>query len=375
MITPADIRKKAERKYYEVLRALVSGEAVFPWIVPANKTLPKNLAAHREALNSLLQASKAHQNHGYTVELETRQTRQLGTQSVPREIRFDTAEDYLAWLGKTKEATHYQIRVAELTTFDDRLREWALQYPKKVMDQEADWPQVLSVLTWFVEAYQPDQYYVRELPVAVHTKFVEQHQGLLEELLVLLVPQHHRPEGNTFPSRWGLRDKEYYFRLRALAKDGTIQGFSELALPLSALRELSLPVEKVYILENEITYLTFPAQPEAIAIFGSGKAVSRLREVGWLAGVDLYYWSDLDAEGFEMLNDLRQVFPLLHSLFMDEATWTEHQAWGGQGSGAREKLLGHLTPIELALYQMLVRDNLRLEQERIPVTYQKATLS
>ncbi|MEL6536729.1 MAG: DUF2220 domain-containing protein [Bacteroidota bacterium] len=128
------------------------------------------------------------------------------------------------------------------------------------------------------------------------------------------------------------------------------------------------------MLENEITYLTFPAVPQAWAVFGSGKAVSRLREVEWLAQTELHYWSDLDAEGFEMLNNLRQSFPHLQSLLMDQATWEAHQPWVVKGSEGKAKPLPYLQPDEQALYQHLAEHNLRLEQERVSVGYQRELL-
>ncbi|MEL6536730.1 MAG: DUF3322 domain-containing protein [Bacteroidota bacterium] len=165
MITPTEIRKKAKNKYPEILRALVTDEVVFPWLVPSNKTLPKELSAYMQALETLLTKSKNRTGAGYIVELETKQTRSLGSQSVPREIRFDSAEDYLNFLNKAKEASDYIGRVSTLTAFSPKLGEWAIQYPKKVIAAEAlehdqpVWEGILAVLSWFLEDYEADTFY------------------------------------------------------------------------------------------------------------------------------------------------------------------------------------------------------------------------
>ncbi len=51
-----------------------------------------------------------------------------------------------------------------------------------------------------------------------------------------------------------------------------------------------LGLEKVFILENEITYLTFPAIERSIVIWGSGFKAAGLRRVAWLRDVRIWYF-------------------------------------------------------------------------------------
>ncbi|QBD83792.1 hypothetical protein EPA93_45535 [Ktedonosporobacter rubrisoli] len=46
------------------------------------------------------------------------------------------------------------------------------------MDYHGDWSDLIAVCDYFLEHPRP-ACYIREIPVAVHTKFIEQHSGIL----------------------------------------------------------------------------------------------------------------------------------------------------------------------------------------------------
>ncbi len=79
------------------------------------------------------------------------------------------------------------------------------------------------------------------------------------------------------------------------------------------------------MVENEITYLAFPLPGDAIVIFGGGYAVDVLEPLGWLTGLDLIYWGDIDTHGFAILNRLRHRFGHARSMLMDRATLLAHR--------------------------------------------------
>ena len=78
-----------------------------------------------------------------------------------------------------------------------------------------------------------------------------------------------------------------------------------------------LPCDTVYVIENETTYLAFPAVERAVALFGGGYAVSVLEQLHWLDDREIVYWGDIDTHGFAILDRLRRRFPRTHSLLMD----------------------------------------------------------
>jgi hypothetical protein len=61
-------------------------------------------------------------------------------------------------------------------------------------------------------------------------------------------------------------------------------------------------IRRVILVENETNLYLLPAMPFTLAVFSSGKALHLLGEIGLFGALALYYWGDLDEEGFIMLN-------------------------------------------------------------------------
>lgn len=80
----------------------------------------------------------------------------------------------------------------------------------------------------------------------------------------------------------------------------------------------------------------------------------------------LYYWGDLDEEGFKMLNDFRALYPHAESRYMDTPCIMHHiQYLDIQPKFYRKDNLDLLTEEESAAFALLVQKNGRLEQEKI----------
>ncbi len=125
----------------------------------------------------------------------------------------------------------------------------------------------------------------------------------------------------------------------------------------------------VYVIENEVTYLAFPASENAMVIFGGGYAVSSLERLPWLTGTGLVYWGDIDTHGFAILDRLRRRFPHARSMLMDRGTLLAHRSqWVTEPSQVVTPL-DLLDPDEASLYRDLADGALgpavRLEQERV----------
>ena len=106
-----------------------------------------------------------------------------------------------------------------------------------------------------------------------------------------------------------------------------------------------------------------------MVIFGGGYAVDVLEPLGWLTGLDLVYWGDIDTHGFAILDRLRRRFPHARSMLMDRGTLLAHRGqWVTEPNG-RLGRLDLLNAEESRLYHHLVADALgpsvRLEQERV----------
>jgi hypothetical protein len=132
---------------------------------------------------------------------------------------------------------------------------------------------------------------------------------------------------------------------------------------------LALPVERVFITENETNFLAFPKMTRAIVVFGAGYGWDALARAAWLHRCRMHYWGDIDTHGFAILDQLRGFFPLTASLLMDRETLLAHRLhWGEESEPARHGL-SRLTAQETAVYDDLrfdrLQPGLRLEQERV----------
>jgi hypothetical protein len=103
------------------------------------------------------------------------------------------------------------------------------------------------------------------------------------------------------------------------------------------------------------------------------------RWAGWLAGLDLVYWGDLDTHGFAILDRLRECCPHARSMLMDRATLLAHQSQWVTEPCPATAVLKLLTPAEQELYGALRANTfgsaVRLEQERVSFTALEAALS
>jgi hypothetical protein len=91
--------------------------------------------------------------------------------------------------------------------------------------------------------------------------------------------------------------------------------------------------------------------------------------VKWLNQCQIIYWGDIDAHGFQILSDLRRLFPHVRSVMMDQQTLDDHEDYVVVGNTVRADRFDGLTNAEAALAQQVVEHNLRLEQEHIPHDY------
>lgn len=371
MIAPAEIQLKAGRSYQSFLQSWLRGEAYLPLRFPIGK-LPDDFPRLRAAVQQLQATAKAQRGYGYHIETRQQQMRSLGMQTLPVAVVFETSEDFLRFIEKEHEFQRFQQDVMNIREQLPQLVDWMERYPKKVIAQHEFWPGLLSVCRYFLD-HPRSKLYIRELPIDVHTKFVEEHMGILRELLEEVLPSESiLPNALTFQQRFGLREGEPSVSVRFL--DDQLHRryglpLDELSTPCSQFAQLDLRGQRCMITENKMTFLTLPPLSETFAILGGGFGVSILAAIPWLCESPIIYWGDLDAQGFQILSQLRSVFPHVISLMMDEQTFQTFSPFHVEGTPCSIRQLPHLTAEEHRLFLHLSERTLRLEQERISHAY------
>lgn len=371
MITPDEIRVKLLRRYPDVLRTWLRGETLFPLDLPAGK-VPEAWSAFRQETEALIRESKAHQRQGYRVEMQIKSTKRFGRQEFPARICIDDVADFLALTGKYTEFENFQANVGIIRARLPALETWLQAYPDAIIKFHGKWHDLIEVCAYFL-AHPTTDRSVRELPINVHTKFIEQHTGILRRLLdELLSDDRVNSDETRFNRRYGLRETDTLIRLRFL--DNQFQRryaapISDLSAPLSEVAQLDFSSERILIVENLTTLLSLPSLADIIAIFGKGFDASQLGRVEWLRDCVVFYWGDLDAQGFQILALLRRALPQVQSLMMDNATLDAFSEFAVSGTPTTIQSLPELTTDERQLYYRLAERNARLEQERIGVRY------
>ena len=375
--TPADLRAQVQRLWDrgELLRAAVTDAVSWPLLLSLKVPTAADLSERFEAVRDWVRAVA--ETPQVRIEWRVWNHRVQGTQRLPAAVWLDTLPDALAFIGKARQAQRFEAVWRQTAAAQPPLLAWLARRPIQALDLVDRWVRLLAVVAW-VQAHPRPAMYLRQVDVrGVDSKFIEAHRGVLAELLDLALPPEVVELDATgvarFTRRFGFLDKPVRIRFRlldpALPSLPGCEGLPDITLDAASFAALALPIECVFITENETNFLAFPPAADAIVVFGAGYGWEALSRASWLHRCQLHYWGDIDTHGFAILDQLRGLFPNAASFLMDRETLLAHrQHWGEEPDPARHDL-AHLTSGEAAVYDDLRFDRhqprLRLEQERV----------
>ena len=301
----------------------------------------------------------------------------MGVQELPKRIVVEDRAQLLEIIGQEATFERFANFSRQFVEKYPQLRELLLQKPNIILEYAGVWSELFSVCDFFIEHPLP-HCYLRELSIeGVDTKFIERHRTILDVLLVEMLSQETYDADITgladygFERKFGLRYQLAQVHFRILDPKLYICGLEELTLNKEAFAKLDLDCEMVFIVENKMSMLSFPAYEGAIVIFGSGYKVGVLQQAQWLKEKSLYYWGDIDIDGMAILSQLRGYFPHTEGLLMSQELLQRYEhlcVKDPKNSAKSKRTLEHLSVKEQHLYDYLcsVEEGIRLEQERIP---------
>lgn len=300
----------------------------------------------------------------------------LGRNALPAEAWVDTLDDALAIVARKRDAARYVDLFDRVRLQQPALAAWMHREPLRSLALEQDWPSLLAVIAW-LQAHPRPGIYLRQVDIpGIHGKFIETRRGVLGELLDLALPRSAVDEGSKgsagFAARYGFRDKPPRVRFRMLDPALRLLGAAgeqDMTLDADSFARLTPAASRVFMTENEINYLAFPAMRDSMIVFGAGYGFEMLADAGWLARRQLIYWGDIDTHGYAILDQLRARLPHVTSLLMDMPTLLAFRDQWSTESKPISRDLPRLDQGEADVYDAL-RDmtlgrNLRLEQEMI----------
>lgn len=386
MVSPEEIKTKATRKYKDFLRYeidLLFGkpeESFFPLTIRADTgNVNDDLLQRQKDLQSLIAKSKNKTGSGYALELDTVQSRRNGEQTSISRILFETKDDFLSFINENKSYKRFYnaielIKESHLLS-NERICEWSKSHLNEVKSETESshyWSDICLCAEW-LNKNQDSKLYIREIPLPVHTKFIEQNSKLIQSLT------EKSDSAVSFEETFGLKTKPCSVRFRSLSEKVSLPfsmtNLSECQIPIkdfeSLDKEFSDQIKNIFIVENEMVYLTFPKVPNSICIWGHGYTVNSLNNVKWFNSKRIYYFGDLDEHGFDILSSYRRFYPNIQSFCMEKSDWNKHLQYAVVG----KKLDGNqipqnLTNAEKETFQIIrTSKNNRLEQERISISY------
>ena len=374
---PADLLAQVQRLWErgDLLRAAVSADTIWPLRLSFKTPNAADLANRFSEVNDWV-ASIGNMPH-VRLEWRDRKHRIQGTQRLPEKAWLDSLADALSWLGKTLQAQRFTALWQQTAASQPALLPWLMRRPLLLLELADRWDRLLAIVAW-LQAHPRPGIYLRQVDiVGVDSKFIETHKGVLSELLDLARPPeaiNAAASGTArFAQRFGFLEKPVRIRFRlldpALPNLPGCHGQTDITLDAASFAQLALPIEQVFITENETNFLSFPAMNQAIVVFGAGYGWEALSAARWLQQCRLRYWGDLDTHGFAILDQLRGHFPHVTTLLMDHDTLLAHRLHWGEETSPTQQDLPRLTAAESAVYDDLrfnrLQPRLRLEQERI----------
>lgn len=284
MITPQELLAKSEKLFFKIVGAVLKAENPFPLVIPSDKKIKETgFNQLHSAIVPLYNYSKEAKGKGYTVEWKTKNV-QGSQQKVPARIYFETLEDYLFFTKREKDFLKIKVTQELIAASFPLNADWAKEDPVFLLTYADIMDDLLKVVRYFFDHTPPHPLFLRELPIQVHTKFIEDNAKPLKKMLDLILPAHKiNFEEKDFSGRYQIKRPNIYTQVRVL--DDTLKstlGYHELALTIDDAALLTWQPDKVFIIENGACFRSFPKIKNSVAIFGEGFKSRVNKHIGWL---------------------------------------------------------------------------------------------
>jgi len=376
-----NISEKAESKYPEFLRAYIQEnlDTFFPLVIKRFYELPKindNRKDLMQKFELIEKNSKQKIGFGYKIKWKkTVTTREKGEITLPEYVFFQNTENYLKFIKKTSDFEDFKNIYQFLITEIPELQNWILKNPLQVTFLKEKWTDLLKVCKYFLYTHKINiSLYIRELPIEIHTKFIENNKPVLSSILNDILPENKinsnftGTKDNNFEKRFYLNYDKTLIRLRILDKNLYINNLSDISILPDEFFNIKIDCKNVFIVENLMNLLTFPKIEKSIVVWGKGNRVNIMKNANWLNDKNIYYWGDIDTWGLHILSSLREHFNNVKSILMSKIIFERYNNFSVKEKTSNPKIPKNLTEKEKTLFEYLLdlpKEKNRLEQEHI----------
>ncbi len=304
----------------------------------------------------------------------------VGSQSIPYKVTFNSFEELAKNMADYKNVLSFAKKLQKVLEDKPTLEGYFIRSFLDLYLKPEILDKALLVVTYIKENPFCNLYLRQVCISSLDTKFIENNYALISDLSDILLDDTYRHNEESdltglelFKYRYGFKRDSDRVLFRSLDRNLKILNDFDLSegveLPLPLFNILNPSCKNVFVLENKISYITFPKVKDSIAIFGGGYAVSKLKNTSWLLDKNIYYFGDLDTDGFAILNSFRKSsnFKIV-SILMDEDILLKNKMYSVHDIKPNKSELDSLTVKEQKVYKGL-QDNTygfnRLEQEFI----------
>ncbi|MGD8115056.1 MAG: DUF3322 domain-containing protein, partial [Sphaerochaetaceae bacterium] len=254
MMYPQDVIRKLqtdwERGYfYKHYRTC------FPYDYRLPSVTSKQMTENYDLIRTWIKSFKDHQKLSPFLCYKEVNHRLFGKNMIPDHLRFESPEDLALLLGKRRKWDEFINLTETVRRKDERLYEWAMGHPIKLLETSSDLDRLLLLWEWMI-GHPRAGIYLRQIDVPmIDTKFTEKHKQILYQWLNITADKNHIDENHRgvaqFERRFGFKDKPELVRFRLLDPRLYYRGCEDISIPSGQFCQLfqaddTLPVERVF---------------------------------------------------------------------------------------------------------------------------------
>lgn len=390
----------------------------FPLTVMNNTSrFSDTLRDHAQDMVDIFLHSKNKTGAGYSLEMESVNTRSNGRRSIIRRVYFENENDYLDYVSVHPKVAVLKMAVTSLKreeVLDGKsLSAWAKKNVRELTknrpEPTAFWRNIAACAKWLSQSRNGEP----QGNLSVPPDFIEANKALIQSLLTPPEVSSSRENPsleNESPSENPAvkekkaaktesvekQEREYpafvappiepssrplSVRFRSLSASSPLKLGrlvpEEIGLPLNDFIHLNQSsflrdITTVMIVSNETVYQNFPHSEHTLCIYGPGYTVNALKLCEWFSRYKIIYCGDISEHCFDVLSTFRTAYPKTESLCMDGDTWETFLSRAEQGDSLKnEAVPPNLTEEEkhTFLSLRLVRGKNRLCLEAVPSDY------
>lgn len=294
---------------------------------------------------------------------------------VPDKVIVTDIRKCFILIGAKWEMDNYLENRQTFLAYLPQAEAWVTQnyelFTKENMEEEVY--SFISLGKEFMKGRRKKPVYLREFTAkGVDTKFFENNIRYLRELYNILNNANLEKSEDLYNALniTSYPEDEDYVTLRLMTDSTSNIHIQNIKVYYKELNNLQAKPQKVVIIENKATFYRFPETEGCICIWGHGFAVTGLlSNISFIKdAAKIYYWSDIDTDGYTMLNNIRKCYPKVKSLMMGEKFVKNVIQYNVKDTGSEKSVnsLDRLNDDEKKAFAYISKNRLRIEQEKIP---------